>query len=340
MSLTGTNVCDNLDNMSISVVLEQMIMITLLIALGFISYKKGILNDKAGVAISSLIVNITNPCLMLSSLLGSDERVSGSLLMFGLLGAVITYALLMIIAELIPIIFRVEKGERYCYYLLTLFGNIGFIGIPLTSAVLGNDALVYVCFHNLIFCFIVYTVGIGKIAVAARESGEPGEPKNRPPASSLPIRKRIIYSLILMINPGTIAALLGLVLYVTGRSLPNLLLLTVDYAGRSTTFLSMMVLGIAVAKMPLMRVIRNYRLLIFSLVRLILVPVMILFVLKLFIHDELIIYTSALMLAVPAGNMPLILATGKGLKADTISDGIVLSTVLSIITIPIITLFV
>lgn len=317
-----------------------MIMITLLIALGFISYKKGILNDKAGVAISALIVNITNPCLMLSSLLGSDERVSGRLLMLGLLGAVITYALLLIIAELIPIIFKVEKSERYCYYLLTLFGNIGFIGIPLTSAVLGNDALVYVCFHNLVFSFIVYTVGIGKIAAAARESGESGEPKNRPPASSLPIRKRIIYSLILMINPGTIAALLGLVLYVTGRSLPNLLLLTVDYAGRSTTFLSMMVLGIAVAKMPLMRVIRNYRLLIFSLVRLILVPVMILFVLKLFIHDELIIYTSALMLAVPAGNMPLIMATGKGLKADTISDGIVLSTVLSIITIPIITLFV
>ena len=311
-----------------------MIMITLLIALGFISYKKGILNDKAGVAISALIVNITNPCLMLSSLLGSDERVSGRLLMFGLLGAVITYALLMVIAELIPIIFRVEKSERYCYYLLTLFGNIGFIGIPLTSAVLGNDALVYVCFHNLVFCFIIYTVGISKIAAAARESGD------SPPDSPLPVRKRIMYSLILMINPGTIAALLGLVFYVAGRSLPHLLLLTVDYAGRSTTFLSMMVLGIAVARMPLMRVIRNYRLLIFSLVRLILVPVMILFVLKLFIHDELIIYTSALMLAVPAGNMPLIMATGKGLKADTISDGIVLSTVLSIITIPIITLFV
>ncbi len=314
-----------------------MIMITLLIALGFVSYKKGILNDKAGVAISALIVNITNPCLMLSSLLGSDERVSGRLLMLGLLGAVITYALLLIIAELIPIIFRVEKSERYCYYLLTLFGNIGFIGIPLTSAVLGNDALVYVCFHNLVFSFIVYTVGIGKIDTAAREQGEQ---KMRTPASPLPVRKRIKYSLILMINPGTIAALFSLVFYVAGCSLPHLILLTVDYAGRSTTFLSMMVLGIAVAKMPLMRVIRNYRLLIFSLVRLILVPVVILFVLKLFIHDELIIYTGALMLAVPAGNMPLIMATGKGLKADTISDGIVLSTVLSIITIPIITLFV
>ncbi len=161
--------------MSISVVLEQMIMIALLIALGFASYKKGILNDKAGVAISAIIVNITNPCLMLSSMLGSEERVSGRLLLLGLLGAVVTYALLLVIAELIPIIFKVEKSERYCYYLLTLFGNIGFIGIPLTGAVLGNEALVYVCFHNLVFCFIVYTVGVSKIATAAREQGCHGE---------------------------------------------------------------------------------------------------------------------------------------------------------------------
>ncbi len=335
--------------MSISVVLEQMIMITLLIALGFISYKKGILNDKAGVAISALIVNITNPCLMISSMLGSEERVNGRLLGLGLLGAVVTYALLMVIAELIPIIFKVRKDERYCYYLLTLFGNIGFIGIPLTSAVLGNDALVYVCFHNLVFCFIVYTVGISKIdgAVKRKDLGEPAETSpdlsgkaDPTPVPTVPVRKRILFSLVLMINPGTISALISLVFYVAGWSLPHLVLLTVDYAGRSTTFLSMMVLGIAVARMPVKRVIRNYRLIGFSLVRLILVPLIILFVLKLFIHDDLIIYTAALMLAVPAGNMPLIMATGRGLKAETISDGIVLSTVMSVVTIPIITMFV
>ncbi|HCM92518.1 MAG TPA: hypothetical protein DIS78_08150 [Lachnospiraceae bacterium] len=344
--------------MSISVVLEQMIMIALLIALGFASYKKGILNEKAGVAISAIIVNITNPCLMLSSMLGSDERVSGRLLLLGLLSAVVTYALLLVIAELIPIIFRVKKSERYCYYLLTLFGNIGFIGIPLTSAVLGDEALVYVCFHNLVFCFIVYTVGVSKIATAAREQGEdmgtvpvssssvknssfdphPHEDTGIDPVSST--RHGRLQNFRRMINTGTISALLALVLYVAGLSLPNLLMLTTDYAGRSTTFLSMMVLGMAVARMQVERVVKNYRLIAFSLVRLILVPLIILFVLKLFIHDDLILNTSALMLAVPAGNMPLIMATKQGLKAETISDGIVLSTVLSIITIPIITLFV
>ena len=350
--------------MSISVVLEQMIMIALLIALGFASYKKGILNDKAGVAISAIIVNITNPCLMLSSMLGSEERVSGRLLLLGMLGAVVTYALLLVIAELIPIIFKVQKSERYCYYLLTLFGNIGFIGIPLTGAVLGNEALVYVCFHNLVFCFIVYTVGVSKIATAARDQNEDTErgedtgtvlvsscvdensssdsrlhedTRTVPVSSPRPGR---LQNLRQMINTGTISALLALILYVAGLSLPHLLMLTVDYAGRSTTFLSMMVLGMAVARMQVGRVIRNYRLIVFSLVRLILVPLVILFILKLFIYDDLILYTCALMLAVPAGNMPLIMATRQGLKAETISDGIVLSTVLSVITIPIITLFV
>ena len=77
-----------------------------------------------------------------------------------------------------------------------------------------------------------------------------------------------------------------------------------------------------------------------SLLRLTLIPIIMIYLLKLFIHDDLIIYTSALMLAVPAGNMPLILATKQGLDAETISDGIVLSTVMSIATIPLVTLFV
>jgi predicted permease len=319
-----------------------MTMIALLITLGFFSYKKGILNEKARVAISAIIVNITNPCLMISSMLGGDERVSGQLLLLGLLGAFVTYAILIGIAELIPRIFNVEKGDRYSYFFLTLFGNIGFIGIPLTSAVLGEKALVYVCFHNLVFCFIVYTIGISKIdrAVMEQKGRENSQEDGSLGSDSVARKSTWGSNLKSMINPGTLAGVIALVFYVAGLNLPNILMLTIDYAGRSTTFLSMMVLGTAVAKMPVKRVVRNYRLITFSLVRLIPIPIIILYILKLFIHDDLILHTCALMLAVPAGNMPLIMATKQGLKAETISDGIVLSTVLSIITIPIVTLFV
>ena len=311
--------------MSIAVVLEQMIMIALLIAMGFAAYKKGILSDKAGAVISALVANITNPCLMISSMLSGDERVSGRLLLLGLLGAIVTYAILIVVAEFLPRLFRVGKNEHFCYFLILLFGNTGFIGIPLANAVLGPDSLVYVCFHNLIFSFLIYTIGIRKIRNAASDAGMEVEDG---------------HGMRDMINTGTVAAVLALILYVAGINLPHILMLTIDYAGRSTTFLSMTVLGIAVARMKPLRVIKNRRLIIISLLRLTIIPVIMIYVLKLFIHDDLIIYTSALMLAVPAGNMPLILATKQGLDAETISDGIVLSTVLSIATIPLVTLFV
>ncbi|MCR5356660.1 MAG: AEC family transporter [Lachnospiraceae bacterium] len=310
--------------MSITVVIQQMTMIVLLIALGFYSYKKSILTDETTKGISALIVNITNPCLMVYSMLSTGERLSGKLIVLGLISVIVTDAILIVMAELIPRLLKVKDTERYCYWMLGVFGNVGFIGIPLTNAVLGPDALVYVAFHNLIFNLLIYTVGINKIRTAA------GEEKS---GFSFDMLKSCI-------NSGTVSVLIGLILYVAGISLPGLIMSTIDYAGRATTFLSMMILGSAVARMSIRQVITDARLLIFSLIRLILIPGLVLIILKLFIKDDLIIYTSALMLAVPAGNMPLIMATGHGLKADKISDGIVLTTVLSLITIPIVTLFV
>lgn len=311
--------------MSAEIVVKQMVMIAMLIMLGFYSYKKKMLTHESTRGISALIVNFTNPCLMVYSMLNSPERVSGKLLLMGLFSAVATYILLIVIAEIFTRLFRVDRAERYCYWLLCIFGNIGFIGIPLTSAVLGEGALVYVCFHNLVYSLIIYTLGIRKILKEASDEAVGPDPKS---------------GLARIVNVGTVTAVLALGIYIAGLSLPELIMSFCDYAGRSTTFLSMVVLGTAVARMSFKRVVKNTRLIVFSLVRLIGVPLLILMILKLFIKDDLIINTTALMLAVPAGNMPFIMATEYGLEADTISDGIVLSTVLSLVTIPIVTLFV
>jgi hypothetical protein len=310
--------------MSTTVVIEQMIMIALLIALGFYSYRKSILTHDTTKGISALIVNFTNPCMLVYSMLSTGERLSGELILLGMLAVVVTDILLIVFAEIIPRLLKVEEPERYCYWMLCVFGNVGFIGIPLTNAVLGPDALVYVAFHNLFFSLLIYTVGINKILTAAGE--EDGH-------FSMAMLKSCI-------NTGTVSIVIGLVLYLTGLSLPAFLMSTIDYVGRSTTFLSMMILGCAVARMSVKKAVTDVRLLVYSLIRLICIPAVILVILKLFIKDDLIINTTALMLAVPAGNMPLIMATRYGLEAETISDGIVVTTLLSIITIPIVTLFV
>ena len=335
--------------MSAAVVVKQMIMIALLIMLGFYSFKRRMINDDVTRGISALIVNFTNPCLMVYSMLNSEERVSGWLLLIGLLSAVVTYVILIILAELVPRLLGVEVSRRYCYWLLCVFGNIGFIGIPLTEAVLGADALVYVCFHNLIFSFLIYTVGISKVKrEAERLSVTADTPDNtdynkntaeKKKAAAGKNRSSILYTVRRMINAGTVSAVAALVFYVAGWELPEVLMSTCDYAGRATTFLSMVILGAAVARMDVKKAISDIRLIVFSLIRLVAIPLLILMVLKLFISDPLIVNTSALMLAVPAGNMPLIIATQHRLKAPELANGIVLTTVMSLVTIPIVTLF-
>ncbi|MCR4807110.1 MAG: AEC family transporter [Lachnospiraceae bacterium] len=312
--------------MSVTIVIEQMIMIVLLIAMGFYSYRKSILTDESARGISALIVNFTNPCLMVHSMLNSGDRISGRMLAIGFLSVIVADALLILIAEILPRLLKIEQSERYCYWMLCVFGNIGFIGIPLTSAVLGEKALVYVSIHNLVFSLLIYTVGISKIKTAAGETGEGG-------AFSLKQMKSFV-------NAGTVSVTVALILYIMGASLPRIVMSTIDYAGRATTFLSMMILGTAVARMSVKQVVKDVRLILFSIIRLTAVPALLLILMKPFIKDDLLVYTTALMLAVPAGNMPLIIATQHGLKAQKISDGIVLTTILSVFTIPLVALFV
>ena len=331
--------------MSAAVVVKQMIMIALLIMLGFYSFKRRMINDDVTRGISALIVNFTNPCLMVYSMLSAEKRVSGVLLLIGLTSAVVTDVILILFAELVPRLLGIEVSRRYCYWLLCVFGNIGFIGIPLTEAVLGADALVYVCFHNLIFSFLIYTVGISKVKrEAERLSVTADTPDNTNTAEKKEAavgknRSSILYTVRRMINAGTVSAVAALVFYVAGWELPEVLMSTCNYAGRATTFLSMVILGAAVARMDVKKAISDIRLIVFSLIRLVVIPLLILMVLKLFISDPLIVNTSALMLAVPAGNMPLIIATQHRLKAPELANGIVITTVMSLVTIPIVTLF-
>ena len=311
--------------MSTAILFTQMIMIALLIVVGVISYKKQIITDKSAKNISAVIVNITNPALLVASLLSVESKISGRNMFIGLFSALLTYIFLTIIAELLPRIMRVEKSEQYCYWMLCVFANIGFIGIPLSEAVLGGEALVYVCFHNLAYSLFIYTIGNKKMMDAA---GLTHKVNNRMEAFKETLKN--------FVNIGTITSVVTLIIYVLDIRLPDLVRDTCSYAGRSTTFLSMLVLGVSVAKMKPNDLVKNPKLLIFSIIRLTIIPFLGLMIFKSFINDELMVYTTALMLAMPAGNMPLILATEYELDAPVISDGIVLSTVLSIATIPLI----
>ena len=330
--------------MSITVVLTQMIMIFILIGVGMILYKKEIVSEMTSKQISGIIVNVTNPALLICSAFGDGPRVSLRELGTALAVFLVIYAVLVAISFLIPHILRVSNKYHYCYQMMTIFGNVGFIGIPLASAVLGTESLIYVSIYNLIYNILIYTFGISVLQRAAARQGnnmaeseasvqgtQTGQSTFSDTCVSSSRWKKII-------NAGTISAAATIIFYLANFPVPDIVPSTLTYMGQSTTLLSMLVLGVSVAQMSLRDIFAHPKLYGFVLLRQILVPIGCVILFRLFISDTLILNTLALMLAVPAGNLPLMLSKQLHVETDTISQGIILSTLLSLVTIPVVSL--
>ena len=313
--------------MSITVVLQQMVMIFILICIGLLLYKKEMLSEITSKQISGIIVNVTNPALLICSAFRDGPKVSLPELGMALGAYLLIYAILIAASFLIPRILRVPNMYHYSYQMLTVFGNVGFIGIPLASAVLGTESLIFVSIYNLIYNILIYTFGISLLQKAAAKQSP-----NCDTHVTSPTWKKLI-------NAGTISAAATIVFYLGGFSVPVIVSSTLNYMGQATTLLSMLVLGASVAQMTPKDIFSHQKLYGFTLLRQILVPIGCILLFRPFIQNLLILNTMALMLAVPAANMPLMLSKQLHVETDTISQGIILTTILSLVTIPVVSLF-
>lgn len=326
--------------MSIEIVLQQMIIIFILIMTGATLFRKSMLSTDSSKQISGLITNLCNPALLICSAFTDEPKVSNRELLVGALIMILAYAVLIICSYLIPYILRIPGEKHYAYHLLTIYGNVGFIGIPLASAVLGPSSLIYVSLNNLIYSILIYTHGISTIKNAAARAGKDTTASDRTKKQTENLFSRLLSTFKNFINVGTISALLTIILYVSDIQVPVLFSDTLDYIGRSTTFLSMLVLGVSVAQMPIKDIFSNKKLYLYAGIRLLVLPIVCILLFQLVTDNPLLISTAALMLSVPAGNMPLIFSQKYGLDSPTIAKGIILSTLLSLLTIPVVTLFV
>lgn len=345
--------------MSISVVLQQMVIIFLLIGIGMILYRRGMLSEEGSKQISGLIINVTNPALLICSAL--DDGPKASLRDLGIALAVysVIFALLIAAGFLLPYVLRVPKHFHYAYQMLTVFGNVSFIGIPLASGVLGSESLIFVSIFNLLFNLLIYTFGVSLLQRAAAKQAEKGaaisvrqagegtsfsatQTKENAACSAgqtIPSSHNASGRLRKLINAGTISAAVTIIVYLGNFHVPVIISSTLTYAGRATTLLSMLVLGVSVAQMAPKDIFTHPKLYAFALLRQVLVPIGCALLMRMIIDNRLILNTMLLMVAVPAANMPLMLAKQMNIDSDSISQGIILTTVLSLVTVPLVCLF-
>lgn len=308
--------------MSITVVLQQMVIIFILIGIGMILYRRKMLSEEGSKQISGLIINVTNPALLICSALDDGPKASLRDLGIALIAYAVIFAVLIAVGFLLPYVLHVPKNLHYAYQMLTVFGNVGFIGIPLASAVLGSESLIFVSIFNLLFNLLIYTFGISLL----RQANE---------TTALPATGRLQK----LVNAGTISAAVTILFYLGNFHVPVIISSTLTYAGRATTLLSMLVLGVSVAQMAPKDIFSHPKLYAFALLRQVLVPIGCVLLMRMFIDNSMILNTMLLMVAVPAANMPLMLAKQMDMETDSISQGIILTTVLSLATVPLACLF-
>lgn len=306
--------------MSIDIVLTQMIIILILMALGYLLMHRGIVNNQGIKQISFIVANICNPAILLTSAFSEDNQASNSEVLMVAVVAFLVFLFLMLLGNMMGPILRAPKDERRYYCLMTMFGNTGFIGIPLTTAILGPSCLIYIAVFNFMFNMFIYTYGI---FLLNKQAGT---------------KKRVNWRV--FVNPGTVASVLTVIIFLFKIPVPTVAAQSLTYMGNATTFLAIFVIGTSMAQLPFWDIVKERRLYFFIALRYVGLPILITFIMKQISDDILVVGTTVLMTAVPVANMPLMMAKEKELDTKLLAQGIILSTILSVVTIPIVAMFV
>ena len=300
------------------VLVQQMIVLFILMGIGFFCGKKSFLTDSGCKTLSWIVVNIATPALILSAGMNEESTIRGSSLLFGFLVTLAVYVFLIVISFIILPLLRVQGDDKSIYRVMTIFSNVGFMGLPILQATYGPEAVLYGALFQFPYNLLMYTYGIAAIRGDNPLKG----------GSSL---KKVL-------NVGVISCIISIAIYVSGIHMPAFISASAKYLSNLAAPLSMMVIGQSMTSIKVKELFGDVRLLVFSLIRLIVIPVVGILLLGLVIDDGLILRVCYILMAMPIGSMTAMIAQQYGGNYALASKGVALSTLLSVITIPLISL--
>ena len=301
--------------MDIFVVFSKIFVLFLLIIIGFIAGKLKIMDEEMNGKFSRLILTISLPAYVINAVLQAEHTTTAQQILQVFLISFLFYAFNALIAWIVPFLLGAPKAERGMYRFMALFSNSGFMGFPITQSVLGNTALLYASVYNVPSALLVFSLGLYLVV------GNNDKVK---------INYRIFF------NPGIVAAVLSMVIYLMDISFPAVVEETLELTGQMMIPGAMMVLGASLATLPLKGIFGDWRVYVFCLIRLIAIPYITWLVFGLFVDDPLMLGMIVLISAMPvANNATLFAARYHDREAlDLSSKGVFISTVLSVFTIP------
>lgn len=296
--------------------LEVMVMLFTMVILGYTACKLGYMGDKFDKKLSSIVVDITCPLLVLSSVMG-DEMPDRSLILPLVGVGFLTYIILLVFGFWAPRFISKNHDDQGMIGFSLMFANVGFIGYPIVASIFGPKAVFYAALLNVPNTFFIFTAGV--MLVKGEYSIRQFNPK-------------------VLLSPALIGAFIAALLVAFGVHTPEMIARPITMVGNITVPAALMIIGSSMARLPLREIIGSGKVYATSFLRLVIVPLSVYFLFRLCGVNTLINNINTVVIAMPVASFGTMFCMKFGRNPSLMTEATFITTLFSIITIPLITL--
>lgn len=302
--------------MDITVIIEQIIKLFIVIAIGFGGVKLRYLSVEFKEVISKIIQKITLPLLIVTSMM-SKELSFDVLANTGIaaLSAVVVIAVLYCTGLISARLFRLKDPTKTVHSLVGATGNVVFLGYPVISAVYGADGLYYAMIYGIVNDLFLWSIGVYLVNKSTGKS-----------TSKEALKK--------LLNPNTISCIVGILFMFLGVKFPKVLFDTLSGVGHLTTNLSMIFIGMVLSTVNIKKIYKRVSMFVIIILKMVITPMVAAFVLSKFGINPVVCGAIVLQIAMPAQTVISIITNEANSDVSYSAEYIFLSTVISIGTLP------
>ncbi len=288
--------------------------------IGFICVKTKYITKEQNDGMSRIVVRVTLPLLIISSLTSMDFDYKTLITSAKvLIAALCTETLLYAVGTVMMKASRLEKPKAVMLRCMMCFGNVVFMAFPLIQALYGTKGLLYAAVYEIANDGFLWTLGVYGIRSADADG-----------------KQKISANLKHLANPGTIAFVIAFIMMAFQIKIPGIVGEVVSGIGSTTTYLSMFFIGGTLAMVDFRRIYRRVWLYVLVAVKMILIPIGLIFILKCLRFDDIPAAVVALQAAMPTSTVLAVLANEN--KGDVIycAEGVFVSHLLGLLTLPLV----
>lgn len=297
--------------MDFSGLFEMQGMLFLVMILGLMLRRKGIVQESGKSLLTDLVINVTLPASILKSFqMEFNRQILSSCLVICVVAVLIqigSYLLGMILYPGFP-----DNRKKVLQY-ATICSNAGILGNPIAEGIFGGLGLLYASIYVIPQRVFMWSVGLTYFTEA-------------------PDKKTLVRKV--LSHPCIVSVFIGFILMVWQIPLPGFLNLTVKTVANANTFLAMMLVGTILAEVPI-RELPNRATIYYSFVRLFLVPFLVFAGCRLGQVDSLVTGVSVVLSGMPAASVTAVMASKYGKDEIFATKCVVLTTLLSMLTVPV-----